>query len=61
MGGLGADAGDAGDVVGGIAHEAEEVDDLVGLGDAPDFRELFQANDFVFAAFSAGLPHIGGG
>ena len=39
--GFGADAGDAGDIVGGVAHEAEEVDDLVRLGDAPDFRELF--------------------
>ncbi len=33
----------------------------MGLGDSPDFRQLFQTDDFVVGAFAAGLPHEGGG
>ena len=59
-GGFGSNAWHAGDVVGGVAHEAEEVDDLVGLFDAPDFGELLGGDGFVVGAFAAGLPHGGG-
>lgn len=33
----------------------------MGLGDAPDFWELCEADDFMIGAFAAGLPHVGGG
>ena len=52
--GLRADAGDAGDVVGGVAHEAEDVADLVAGLDLPLGEDLGHAEDFRAVAHAAG-------
>ena len=52
--GLLADAGDAGDVVGGVAREAEDVGHLVAALDAPLGQHLGHAEDFRAVAHAAG-------
>ena len=59
LGGLFADSGDAGDVVGGVAHEAEDIDDLRGSFHAPDFAHAGEVDDIVFGSLAAGFPHVG--
>ena len=54
-----ADARDAGDVICGIAPEAEDVDDLLRALDFPIFQHRGQVDDFVVRAFPAGFPHAG--
>lgn len=54
-GGFFANAGDAGDVVDGVSHEGEDVDDLGGAFDAPFGADFGWAEDFDVGALAAGF------
>jgi hypothetical protein len=54
-GGFFADAGDAGDVVNGVAHEREDIDDLSGAFNAPFGADFDGAEDFDVTALAAGF------
>lgn len=56
-GGLGADARDTWDVVGGIAAEPQHVDDLIYSGDVPFFADCGGIEDFGVIAAAAGAIH----
>ena len=61
FGGFFADAWDAGEVVGGVAPEGEDIDDLGGMGDLPLGADFGDADDFVIAALAAWFPDEGTG
>ncbi len=59
-GGLFAHPGNAGNVVGAVAHQAEDVDDLLGTLHPPEFAQGGEIDDVVFAAAAPGFPHRAG-
>ncbi len=58
LGGLLPHPRDAGDIVGGVAPEAEEVDDLTGIADAEFLLHLGDAHDGVGASHAAEAVHL---
>ena len=58
LGGLLPHPRDAGDIVGGVAPETEEVDDLTGIADAEFLLHLGDAHDSVGASHAAEAVHL---
>ena len=58
LGGLGADAGNAGNVVNTVAAQTEHIDDLIDAGNAPFFEDGGDVEDFDIIAFAPGAVHM---
>ena len=58
LGGLGADPGDAGNVINTVSAEAEHIDDLINSDDAPLFEDGGDVEDLDFIALAPGAVHV---